>query len=323
MTLSIILSPAPVYRDIFEIIRPFLYVSAFVVGFKASNREKKRIIKLSYEILISIILILLVNQLFKISPSLAGLYSSLDFFYFYRFSAIFSNPYDLAFAISFILSITISHIIINGLSLARLGILFFAFIAIILSQSRTGAVSCALVLFLYLLYIFYTRRKSGFNNIAPLLVAIIFFILYVFYVGWISNFQYLLNGIAALLEGRAVHSLTIRIDQLRDTLSDFLIFGHGPGFGLPEVFLESQYALYSHRYGVPGTLLLLFIICTSLFAAIVNIRKARDPYILGGAIWLSLTPVLFMTNAYMDIARTSFLYFITFGVLLGVNSRSA
>ena len=329
-SLSIFTSERPAIRDIFELSRPILYALSFNIGFSLKKEYKIEIINFLINFTFLFLFIHFINLIFQFSPGFAGLYSSEELFTKGRFLTPFSSPYDLAFIVTLMFSVYFAKFLQNKKNiLINLFCIIFCSLFLLYSQSRTGffglLISIIIISFDQLINIRNLVKKR-----ILLLFAFILSIPFIFSTFIFSGqFDYMTKGIEKIFLGESVGSLNVRFEQLNNAFLALnnlrnIFFGFGPGFGLPEVFNESQYALYLYRYG-----LITFIICILFFSITIIASYKKFNWIsrysdenefktilLALFSWLFAVPIMCLTNSYLDIARISFVYFFIAGYVI-------
>tara|TARA_Y100000588_G_C14276656_1_gene934658 strand:+ start:3884 stop:5113 length:1230 start_codon:yes stop_codon:yes gene_type:complete len=197
--------------------------------------------------------------------------------------------------------------------------LFFLFLAIFLSQSKTIILATLIVVVYFLWISKYKTAKISFVFFLSFSLVLYFTILddiliYLSNEGFTSAKQiYVL-----LHDTSSSDTLNARAEQIYyalDRVSDgFSITGVGliPQDGS----LESWIAIFLYRYGILGVLNFLFLIGMLSFSLYKRGLFSRYPFATGGLIWLLTLPLTQMSSAMIELSKNSFISALFLALML-------
>ena len=337
---SILLSKEIVPRDIFEIHRPFLYFLTCLFGVHLSCWSKAQRVKLFKFVffILTILSVISILQYFGYLQEFTALYSKRVNVISGRGVGTFVNPYDLSFVLILPVIFSLIYIYTNNFISIYLVCIIICILGLLATQSKTGLIVVLFSLFLALLsgLILNVKRKNNISYIRVLISFVFITILcysIVYYLDvdyLMRNFSYLFVGLSEFASGDN-NSFNIRMLQVSSVLDSKntvmeVIFGNGVQKGNMDI-IENEYLLYYYRYGVVGVIILFITllspIASSLYVLKNNVLKSNDKdwefiFIISCFIWCIVTLVALITNAYIDIIRTQFLYYTIVGYLVSM-----
>lgn len=334
--IAILFSGSFIARDLFEVHRPPLYFLSFVTGVSLASLSEERRHEIFKFIFVSLFIIALfgVAQFFSFVDTLTSFYSKAVNVHSHRAVGTFVNPYDFAYILLF----PVIFYFIKSILVSLYNFPFFIFYSCVLffTQSKMGMIVYALTI--PLCWIIAVRVLNKWRNMKRLQMLFLLGFLLILGCIWgaslidwshvIERFSYSLNGIAEFSEGKN-NSFNIRLQQISSVLEDkssFFSIVLGSGIQKEMMsYLENEYLLFFFRYGVVGVLLLLFVIIPPVFKfnrlvrfSVVDCKSKNDFLILLTIwIWLFVTLIALVNNAFLDIIRNQFFYYSMLGYFWG------
>lgn len=314
--------------DLFELYRPILFCGAYYSGYKYALEEERVLIKIDKYIKIMIFLIIFTYLLYVIYP---GIYNNFASYYtkddninrIRRFTSFFSNPYDTAYFINFIIVYYLRKIYLKFKLIEIIAIILLG-MALLATQSRTGIILFGLNTLLITLYNIKFEKRMG----KKIVVCIILISLFCICLGLIYNnidyiinkYSYLYYGLNSLVKNgiRGTNSVNVRLDQYKyvmESLSSNFFIGMGVD-KLNKIYTESMYSLYLYRYGFLGIMYVIILIVIQIKES----YKGGKDVLPSAFLIISITNlVTFFTNNYYDQIRNNFIFYFIFGVIVGKN----
>ena len=199
-------------------------------------------------------------------------------------------------------------------------------VPLFLSQSRTILLS-----FLFVLIVMFFDSNSFISSKSNLasksirlilifvLVTILSYIFLKYYDLISTSFGYIINTFNLILEGKYYlsGSLMTRLDQITYAIdaNQNILFGWGLGRELP---LESIYAAYYYRYGLPFLIITIFIILNiGLKMRKLSRQKLSDDVkAFCRAMYLVMicSPIAFFSSPILETPKVGFVYFFLIGL---------
>lgn len=316
-----------IFRDVFEIHRPLLYLLTFLTGyvykenFSISSLEKTLFYSLAF---ISILAIL---QPFRVVDFISIHYTETSNIITKRATGTMLNPYDFGLVMSLLTYYCYSKILNGNFNIKVLTAFLLSISSVMFTQSRTAVFSTiiglCLISFLYFIFYILFRRGSYKTSLFSIFILSSLLVFLVAIWGYVEeNLVYLVQATLRLLDGNDT-SANIRYNQVQHILSlkdddIFLyVFGNGVSKGIIDI-IENQYFLYFYRYGLLGLFLLLSIMSMfSIFSYMSLVLYFGGRYLhfyMALFVWSLLFFVASFGNPFVDIIRVQFIYFFLLGV---------
>jgi hypothetical protein len=260
-----------------------------------------------------------------------------------RFSGTFPNPYDFGYVLLLPLFISLIYVMFKSKINTRIFALIILIAALIMlfgTQSRTSFIGLSFGVLYVLILLFFLLAKYRTHKFLNINMKLMFYFLIVVISCIIGydilkyNYSYLFTGLESFLLSGRTGSTDARLIELYHVKNSFtglfdILIGNGVSKGEIKN-LESSYLLYPFRYGLYGLFLLILIFGSSILYSFNNIIKFKDTdplfysFIIGVHVWFIVTPIVSLTNCYIDMPRVQFIFFFIFGlsVLLNKNYNS-
>lgn len=328
-----------ILRDLFELHRPFYYGSVFILPltFKWDKDSlykfviKPIIICFIFQILFGLLTLPSLN----IINYLREFYTKPKNIHSERATGTFITAYDYGYMLCFIVIYYFSLFLNEKSQKTKYKYLFLllsAIMAILISQSRTAAILliCSITYFavMYFFLNFTSKKRNKIIKILATVLTVYFIFGRKFLTVIEKNFHYLYGGLRVFFNEGAeeLGSTRIRLSQLEWAWTEVQKrpFGYGPGKGVSE-YLEMQYSLYLYRYGFIGLLIVVFYFLysfiisyrTLIFTKRVNDLKT-EAFFSGFHVWCAMLPIASFGNAFIDMTRISFFFFLLNGICTSI-----
>ncbi|MGX6591144.1 hypothetical protein [Cetobacterium ceti] len=320
-----------ILHDYLQIYKPILFFLAYLLG---RNIEKKNIYKILnileniyiWQILVVLIYIYMPDGYNKIAIFNT---KSDNIYRIRRLVGTFSNPYDYAYYLNFMISYFLFKF--NFYKRKKyLLLIILGIINIFYSLSRTGLIILGLNILGVLIYKLFSIKKYKIKNIFKILVKlnliiVIFFICaskvkdYMYY-----KFPYIYFGFYSLFyKGiKNTRSIAVRFEQYKyfdEVIEKNIFIGLGP-CSTRNIYTESMYLLYLFRYGLLGFLYVLYLIYKGFYNSILAYRRMKKNINIKILILtfglLNITNIIsFFTNNYIDQVRNNTMYYLILGLI--------
>ncbi|EOE4724692.1 TPA: O-antigen ligase family protein [Vibrio parahaemolyticus] len=323
-----------IFRDLFELHRPVLYLLTFLLGVYYHSRfdeaSLERILLPSL-LIISCIAIL---QPFRVVDFFSLFYTETQNIITKRATGTLLNPYDLGLLLSLLTFYSYSKLLHGSYKLINFFCFFCSILAVMMTQSRTAVFSAILgllIISLFYMFFFYVFKKGTYKTSLNtfIILSVIVFLVFSLWSTISDNLVYLVQASIRLMDGNDT-SANIRLGQVEKILTlkedsfFYLLFGNGVSKSVMDI-IENQYFLYFFRYGFFGLLLLIavmssFLICS--FNRLFNdLNTERVHFSMAIFVWSLIFFVASFGNPFIDIIRIQFIYFFLFGYSLNFNRR--
>lgn len=205
-------------------------------------------------------------------------------------------------------------------------------IPLFLSQSRTILIAFILgVLLMFFDSKSFTNNHNKKNSILRtikifFLLGIISFTINEYYEMLLVYFGYVLNTFELLVNGKYYlsNSLMTRMDQILYAISTNrnVVFGWGLGRGIA---LESMYAAYYYRYGLPF-LILTVVLILNVGLKMRKLTKKNLPNAVKGYcrsmyLLMVISPIAFFSSPILETPKIGFIYFFLIGLSLKLHEK--
>lgn len=241
------------------LVKPFLlflfvvfFYSFLTTHFDLANSGK---IKKALAIIFIMQLIFILLQIILGDIPLLMLFNSKEVYSFLgvRAPGTFDWVYITCYFLSFFLAIYIIEFFFGRRKLFALIFIICAFLAIFLSQSKTGYVATIVVAFYFTFLSVLLRLGIASKILISIFTLLVLFIVFIIY--FEINLDYISRFVIFLLQGKLDGSTSTRTHQTLVALDQGLTYWYmGSPLALEGSIIENTYLDYLFRYGLPGLL---------------------------------------------------------------------
>lgn len=329
---SAFLSEQVIFRDLFELHKPILHASSFLLAFLLlpTAEATERLEKILVWCFVAIVALSIVQ--FIAPPVIAKLYTKPANLRAGRLAVPFGNPYDYGFAVSLFAYYFLFRYL-DGQGRKELSRSALAMAMIVLTQSRTAVITMGFTLAALVPGVVWVRYRDRLARLEipravlryGVLVLAVIAAGAVVVVEFRDEVAYLVGGIRALILRGEQSSLNVRIGQLQQTVERanenllVALFGNGVSKAGME-FLESGYAFYLFRFGVLGLVLIFIVPLVIVMGRLLQVMATRparvDALAAAVLVWLGSLFVASIGNNFTEQPKLSFMYYFLLGFAL-------
>ncbi len=336
---SLFLSEDVIGRDLYEIHRPVLYfllVVFFISWFRSVSD-----LKLVETFLVIFFFEAFILGILTMIPPLhpfVSFFTQREVIATRRLAAPFSNPYDLAFAMTLLIYFFGYRFLLisSGRWKSSAG-LMISLLLLVMTQSRSVAGAMLVGMFFVLPCML---AINSWSRLRKLIVPKHFFI-FVFgivlfvssittvYLVYRDEIGYLAAGFEKVLQGKRLKPLESRQKQLEfawDRASEdpfIFFFGNGPSKTIMP-YPESIYTYFIFRYGFVGLLGVFFLpiilACAAGFRTMHSLSIQHRVLIMSFISWLLTMPIASVGNNFSEQVRLSFINCLVLACLVSVHA---
>lgn len=342
-------------RDLLEILKPVFFISAFYLG-----STVRWCLSSTHRFVIRLNMLFVGLALWGILESTTGLFNGIavqlykDTRSSLNFKAVgpFIVPYVYASIMLLPFFYNLASVVLKRRLFGKNGIyLLLAFLAVILSQSRTvflALVWGTLIFALTVLLVKEVPNRKRYLTMFLCAMAGIVIGSVLYYDEIRSNFSYLVVGLEVVVNrflatglsdlAAASPSIGNRYDQLLFAVeSQDAIPLIGVGIGKYLFMPESYYALNYYRVGVLGIIVHFAVVAAAMhkcFSSLIVLLTEINPissetgkkivcasFFWGAAIYLCTLPVSYVSSAINEQTRTGFLFYLLLAVIFGMQVK--
>ncbi|WP_462177898.1 O-antigen ligase family protein [Pseudoalteromonas gelatinilytica] len=247
------------------LVKPFLlflfvvfFYSLFTSHFDAINSDK---IKKALTIIFVMQLIFILLQIVLGDIDVLMLFNSKKVYEGFGFRApgTFDWVYITCYFLTFFLSVYIIEAFFGKNKLIALTFIACAFLAIFLSQSKTGYLATIIIAFYFTFLSVILRLGIATKILISMFTLLVLFIVFVIY--FEINLDYVTRFLSYLLQGKMDGSTSTRTKQTIIALNEgFTYWYKGSPLALEGLIIENTYLDYLFRYGLFGLIAFISII---------------------------------------------------------------
>jgi hypothetical protein len=314
-----------IIRDLFEMVNPFAFL-LFYTLYRKSNLSISILESMVLHVIITSFLILSVYSIFEfLLPAIVRPISIFLYQMHAHSNTRAAGSFGVSYQFGYILLLPLMYSIIYFLkSISIKNFVFFSlfFITLLLTQSRSIYITCAIGFGVVLCLPFFYSNIRVASRVIGIMLIIVFALVNV-YLHYQEELKeligYAIYGFINISRGSDI-SVDIRSEQLLFAINNnkSILFGSGISKGITQ--LESFYSLYYYRYGLISISVYLIMLINT---AIVSYRIAKYEtvnlkikiFYLSLFVFFLISPVGLLNSNHQDTPKISFLFYGLIGLV--------